>query len=71
MLQGMHIAVVIPARNEEAHIEGVLTTLPVCVDSVVVVDDGSTDQTAKRAKKLIRRVLLNSSNWLEKALALP
>ena len=51
MLQGMHIAVVIPARNEEDHIDRVLTTLPVCVDSVVVVDDGSTDQTAKRAKK--------------------
>ena len=50
MLQGTHIAVVIPARNEEDHIDRVLTTLPVCVDSVVVVDDGSTNQTGQRAK---------------------
>jgi len=49
MLEGQYIGVVIPARNEEQHIQAVLETLPECVDMAVVVDDGSTDETAQRA----------------------
>lgn len=37
--------VVIPAHNEEAHIEQVIRTVPRFVDEVIVVDDGSTDRT--------------------------
>ena len=40
MLEGQYIGVVIPARNEEQHIQAVLETLPECVDVAVVVDDG-------------------------------
>jgi len=47
MKQGWHIGVVIPARNEEAHIREVLEGLPEMVDVAVVVDDGSTDRTAE------------------------
>lgn len=47
MKQGWHIGVVIPARNEEAHIREVLEGLPEMVDVAVVVDDGSTDGTAE------------------------
>ena len=43
------ICVVIPARNEEEHIQGVLETLPSFVDRAVVIDDGSTDSTYNRA----------------------
>lgn len=49
MEQGWHIGVVIPARNEEGHIAGVLQSLPVNVDLAVVVDDGSTDRTYEQA----------------------
>lgn len=41
------IHVVVPAYNEEAHIGGVLAGIPPWVDRVVVVDDCSTDGTAR------------------------
>ena len=41
MYKGMHVAVVIPAKDEEKHIRRVLSTIPEFVDRVVVVDDGS------------------------------
>lgn len=46
---GQTIGVVIPARNEEAHIGKVLETLPEFVDYAVVIDDGSTDSTYSMA----------------------
>tara|TARA_Y100000589_G_C27179365_1_gene640111 strand:- start:14 stop:910 length:897 start_codon:yes stop_codon:yes gene_type:complete len=51
MMGGQTIGVVIPARNEEAHIGTVLETLPEFVDYAVVIDDGSTDATHKIASK--------------------
>ncbi len=43
----MRVAVIIPARNEEAALPGVLTEIPKeAVDLVVVVDNGSSDGTA-------------------------
>ena len=45
MMGGQAIGVVIPARNEEAHIGKVLETLPEFVDYAVVIDDGSIDAT--------------------------
>ena len=50
MHKGMHVAVVIPARDEEEHIVKVLENIPAFVDRVVVVDDGSRDNTAKLVK---------------------
>ena len=50
MHKGMLVAVVIPARDEEKHIEKVIDTIPSFVDRVVVVDDGSQDNTAKLVK---------------------
>ena len=46
MYEGVMVGVVIPARNEEEHLPGVLSTIPEFVDKVVVVDDGSTDGTS-------------------------
>ena len=49
MMDEHAICVVIPARNEEEHIQRVLETLPSFVDHAVVIDDGSTDSTYERA----------------------
>ena len=42
--------VIIPALNEEAAIGAVLSEIPDTVRSVIVVDNGSTDATAERAR---------------------
>jgi glycosyltransferase involved in cell wall biosynthesis len=47
----LRIAVVIPARNEEAALPGVLAEIPRdAVDLIIVVDNGSTDHTAAVAR---------------------
>ena len=43
------ITVIIPCLNEEQGIDGVLSRMPSYVDEVIVVDNGSTDRTAKVA----------------------
>ncbi|MDY6868608.1 MAG: glycosyltransferase, partial [Chloroflexota bacterium] len=46
MYKGKTVGVVVPAYNEEKLISHVIETMPVYVDHVVVVDDGSKDNTA-------------------------
>jgi glycosyltransferase involved in cell wall biosynthesis len=43
------IALIIPARNEELSLPGVLRNIPASITHVVVVDNGSTDRTAQVA----------------------
>jgi glycosyltransferase involved in cell wall biosynthesis len=50
MLEGMRVGVVVPAHDEEALIGATLGGIPAFVDRVVVVDDGSHDATAERAR---------------------
>ncbi len=50
MHHGRLLGVVVPARNEEEHIEAVLATLPDMVDLAVVVNDGSDDRTGLPCK---------------------
>lgn len=45
----MRSAIIIPALNEEAAIAGVVQSVLSQTDRVIVVDNGSTDQTAARA----------------------
>jgi len=53
MVSPPEIAVVIPAHNEEAAIGKVLASIPGClVRQVIVVDNGSTDATAARARSM-------------------
>jgi glycosyltransferase involved in cell wall biosynthesis len=54
---GAHIAVVIPALNEERAIGAVVAAIPGWVDEVVVVDNGSTDATARIAGERGARVV--------------
>ncbi len=52
MLEGKRVAVVVPAHDEEALISTTLAGIPAFVDRVYVVDDGSRDATAERARAL-------------------
>lgn len=44
------VCVVMPARNEASHIDDAVSGLPDWVDRVVVVDDGSSDNTSELAR---------------------
>jgi len=50
MLEGKRVGVVVPAHDEQALIGDTLGGIPAFVDHVVVVDDGSNDGTAERAR---------------------
>jgi glycosyltransferase involved in cell wall biosynthesis len=50
VLEGKRVAVVVPAHDEEQLIGATLGGIPGFVDRIVVVDDGSGDATAERAR---------------------
>ena len=50
MYLNQHVSVVIPALNEQASIGRVIADIPDYVDQIVVVDNGSIDQTGQIAK---------------------
>ncbi len=56
------ILAVIPAFNEEKRIAKVVAAAKGFVDGVLVVDDGSTDQTAAYAKEAGARVVRHAQN---------
>ncbi len=47
MYNSKTVTVVIPALDEERDLGAVIDSIPEFVDSVVVIDDGSTDGTAR------------------------
>jgi glycosyltransferase involved in cell wall biosynthesis len=51
-LNGARVSVVIPAYRVEGQIEAVLTGIPAWVDSIVVVEDKSPDDTAARVQSV-------------------
>lgn len=60
MRQGHHIAVIIPALNEDESIEHVVRSIPPWVDDVIVADNGSSDATAERALHAGARIIRES-----------
>ncbi len=50
MRDSNHCTVIIPALNEEESIGKVIAEIPNWVDRIIVADNGSTDQTAERAR---------------------
>jgi len=60
----MKIAVVIPAYNEESHIENVVKGIKnvSIVDAIYVIDDGSTDKTAEIAQNVGAIVIKHEKN---------
>ena len=51
MHNGWFTSIIIPAKNEEDYISDVITNIPDWIDLILVVDDGSTDNTSDIAKK--------------------
>jgi len=58
----MKVFVVIPAFNEAKMIQEVILQVKPFADEVVVIDDGSKDQTAALAKKALAEVLVHKLN---------
>lgn len=56
------IAAVIPAYNEEKHIADVVRRARQKLDNVLVVDDGSADKTADRAREAHAEVIVHEIN---------
>ncbi len=50
MYQNQRISLVMPCLNEEQGLREIFRNLPTCVDEVIVVDNGSTDDTAAVAR---------------------
>jgi glycosyltransferase involved in cell wall biosynthesis len=57
MLSGTTVALLIPARDEAAALDLVLASVPRWIDTVLVVDNGSIDQTASVARAHGARVV--------------
>ena len=55
-------AAVIPAYQDEKHIGDIVRRTRERLDHVVVVDDGSTDQTAQRAREAGAEVIIHNQN---------
>lgn len=58
MLENASVTVVVPARNEAPRIGRVIDELPSVVDAVVVIDDGSHDDTQRVATERGGRVAI-------------
>jgi dolichol-phosphate hexosyltransferase len=52
MYKDLRVTVVIPCLNEEEGIQKVLSDVPAFIDEIIVVDNGSTDQTATIAREM-------------------
>ncbi|MFZ0213265.1 MAG: glycosyltransferase family 2 protein [Candidatus Acidiferrales bacterium] len=63
MIEGKRIAVVMPAYNAEKTLEATLRDLPGIVDVKILVDDSSTDGTAKLAQSLGLQVFVHDRNY--------
>ena len=65
MLHGVAVIVIVPAYDEAPRIARVLRAMPPSIDRIVVVDDGSRDDTARIARNLDDRrvtVLSHAAN---------
>ncbi|NJE25308.1 glycosyltransferase family 2 protein [Thermococcus sp. MV5] len=62
MLRGKTISVIIPAYNEAKRIGSVLSKIPDFIDEIIVVDDGSKDNTSEVAENWGAKVIRLKQN---------
>src|SRR6201993_1367242 len=63
MINGKHIAIVLPAYNAEKTLEATVQEIPELVDACILVDDGSKDGTVALAHKLGLQVFVHDRNY--------
>jgi glycosyltransferase involved in cell wall biosynthesis len=63
MINGKHIAVVLPAYNAERTLEATVRELPECVDIRILVDDHSSDRTVAIAQRLNLQHFIHDENY--------
>jgi glycosyltransferase involved in cell wall biosynthesis len=63
MINGKRIAVVLPAYNAEKTLEQTVRELPELVDTCILVDDHSSDQTTQVAKNLGLQFFVHDKNY--------
>ena len=63
MINGKRIAVVMPAYNAEKTLEATVHELPDLVDTTILVDDHSSDQTTEVAKRLGLKYYVHDQNY--------
>lgn len=66
MLNNKSIAVVVPAYNEEQQIGIVIETMPSFVDRIIVVNDKSSDATAKQVLEYLATHYNTTSTRVQK-----
>jgi glycosyltransferase involved in cell wall biosynthesis len=62
MIDGKKIAVVMPAYNAALTLERTVSEVPAMVDDIILVDDGSSDDTAHIARRLGLHTLVHPKN---------
>jgi glycosyltransferase involved in cell wall biosynthesis len=63
MINGKHIAIVLPAYNAEKTLEATVREIPDLVDTCILVDDGSRDGTVELAHHLGLQVFVHDRNY--------
>src|SRR3954449_11131621 len=63
MINGKHIAVVMPAYNAEKTLDATVRELPELVDTCILVDDHSSDGTVEAAKRLGLQFFVHDQNY--------
>jgi len=63
VINGKRIVVVMPAYNAAKTLEQTVREIPETVDSIILVDDQSTDETVRVAERLRLRVFVHDKNY--------
>jgi len=68
MINNYKVSILLPCYNEEAGLKNTLGSVPPFVDEVIVIDNGSSDNTAQIARSYNARVLVENQKGYGRAL---